>query len=50
MLLAFQIVVFSYQGVELLGMTAAEAKDRDNVLPQAINSVPWRVVCSTSAR
>jgi AAT family amino acid transporter/D-serine/D-alanine/glycine transporter len=43
-LLAFQIVVFSYQGVELIGMTAAETKDRDTVLPKAINSVPWRVV------
>lgn len=42
-LLAFQIVVFSYQGVELLGMTAAEAKDRENTLPKAVNSVPWRV-------
>ncbi|GCE37916.1 D-serine/D-alanine/glycine transporter [Rhodococcus wratislaviensis] len=42
-LLAFQIVVFSYQGVELIGMTAAEAKDRENVLPKAINSIPWRI-------
>lgn len=42
-LLAFQIVVFSYQGVELVGMTAAEAKDREKVLPKAINSVPWRI-------
>lgn len=42
-LFGFQLAVFSYQGVELLGMTAAEAKDRDKVLPKAINSVPWRV-------
>ncbi|MET8976758.1 amino acid permease [Streptomyces sp. NPDC004539] len=42
-LLAFQIVVFSYQGVELIGMTAAETKNRDTVLPKAINSIPWRV-------
>jgi amino acid transporter, AAT family len=42
-LLAFQIVVFSYQGVELIGMTASECKDRANVLPKAINSVPWRI-------
>ncbi|WP_394617183.1 amino acid permease [Lentzea sp. JNUCC 0626] len=42
-LLAFQIVVFSYQGVELIGMTAAETKDRERVLPRAINSVPWRI-------
>lgn len=43
-LLAFQIVVFAYVGVELLGMTAAEAKDRETVLPKAINSVPFRIV------
>lgn len=42
-LLAFQIVIFSYQGVELVGMTAAEAKDRETVLPKAINSIPWRI-------
>ncbi|MEU0835339.1 amino acid permease [Streptomyces sp. NPDC005969] len=42
-LLAFQIVVFSYQGVELIGMTAAETKDRESVIPKAINSVPWRI-------
>ncbi|WP_327320496.1 amino acid permease [Streptomyces sp. NBC_01235] len=42
-LLAFQIVVFSYQGVELIGMTAAETKDREKVLPKAINSIPWRI-------
>jgi amino acid transporter, AAT family len=42
-LLAFQIGAYSYQGVELVGMTAAEAKDRENVLPKAINSIPWRI-------
>lgn len=43
-LLAFQIVVFAYVGVELLGMTAAETKDREKVLPKAINSVPFRIM------
>mgnify|MGYP006350100961 FL=1 len=42
-LLAFQIVIFAYQGVELIGMTAAECRDRETVLPKAINSVPLRV-------
>ncbi|ANS31130.1 amino acid transporter [Rhodococcus opacus M213] len=42
-LLAFQIVVFSYQGVELIGMTAAETSNREKVLPKAINSIPWRI-------
>lgn len=43
-LLAFQIVIFAYQGVELLGMTAAECRDRETVLPKAINSVPLRIL------
>jgi AAT family amino acid transporter len=42
-LLSFQIVVFAYQGVELVGMTAAECRDREKVLPRAINSIPLRV-------
>lgn len=42
-LLATQMVIFAYQGVELLGMAAAETKDRETVLPKAINSVPLRV-------
>lgn len=36
-------MIFSYQGVELVGMTAAEAKNREVVLPKAINSIPWRI-------
>lgn len=42
-LLAVQMVVFAYQGVELIGMAAAECKDRETVLPKAINSIPMRV-------
>ncbi len=42
-LLAFQIAIFSYQGVELVGMAAAETQDRERVLPKAINSIPWRI-------
>lgn len=42
-LLAIQMVVFAYQGVELIGMAAAETKNREKVLPEAINSIPLRV-------
>jgi amino acid transporter, AAT family len=42
-LLAIQMVVFAYQGVELIGMAAAETKNRQTVLPKAINSIPVRV-------
>ncbi|MER5388271.1 amino acid permease [Saccharopolyspora sp. NPDC002686] len=43
-LLAIQIAVFSYQGSELVGMTAVETKDRERAIPKAINSVPLRIV------
>lgn len=42
-LMAIQMVVFAYQGVELIGMAAAECKDRERILPKAINSIPMRV-------
>nr|WP_092612232.1 amino acid permease [Raineyella antarctica] len=40
----FQIAVFAFVGIELVGTTAAEAKDPENVLPKAINSIPIRVL------
>lgn len=43
-LFAIQIAVFSYQGAELLGMTASETQNRRKVIPKAINSVPFRIV------
>ena len=41
---AFQIAVFSFVGTELLGTTAAEAKDPEVTLPKAINAIPVRIV------
>jgi amino acid transporter, AAT family len=49
-LLAFQIVVFAYQGVELVGMTAAEARDRATTLPRPSIASRGGSGCSTSAR
>ncbi|MGE8064971.1 amino acid permease [Pseudomonas sp. NPDC089569] len=40
----FQIAIFSFAGIELLGTTAAEAKDPYKTLPKAINAVPVRVL------
>ena len=37
--LTLQIVMFAYQGVELIGVTAGEAENPEKVLPHAINSV-----------
>lgn len=43
-LLAFQIVMFAFVGVEMVGQTASESKNPQKVLPQAINSVMWRIL------
>lgn len=40
----FQIAVFAFVGIELVGTTAAETKDPKNVLPRAINSIPIRII------
>lgn len=40
----FQIAVFAFVGIELLGTTAAETKDPEVTLPRAINSVPFRII------
>ena len=40
----FQIAVFAFVGVELVGTTAAEARDPRTTLPRAINSVPLRIL------
>jgi D-serine/D-alanine/glycine transporter len=40
----FQIAVFAFVGIELVGTTAAETKDPETVLPRAINSIPLRII------
>ncbi|MFC9554954.1 D-serine/D-alanine/glycine transporter [Rhodococcus sp. NPDC056960] len=40
----FQIATFAFVGIELVGTTAAEAKDPEKNLPRAINSIPVRVM------
>jgi D-serine/D-alanine/glycine transporter len=40
----FQIAIFAFVGIELVGTAAAEAKDPETSLPKAINSIPIRVV------
>lgn len=44
MLLSLQIVIFAYGGIEIIGITAGEAKDPSVAIPKAINSVPWRIL------
>ncbi|UBH12505.1 amino acid permease [Macrococcus armenti] len=43
-LLSFQMAIFSFVGIELIGVTAGEAQDPKKTLPRAINSVPIRIV------
>lgn len=44
MLMALQMVMFAYLGVEMIGLTAGEADNPSKSIPDAINSVFWRVV------
>ncbi|MEW1863757.1 amino acid permease [Streptomyces sp. NPDC088194] len=43
-LLTLQMVMFAYLAVELVGVTAGEARDPRRTLPKAINTLPWRIV------
>lgn len=43
-LAGFQIALFSFIGIELVGVTAAEAKNPEKTLPKAINSIPIRII------
>lgn len=40
----FQIAVFAFVGIELVGTTAAETADPERTLPKAINSIPIRII------
>ncbi len=40
----FQIAVFAFVGVELVGTTAAEAHNPIKTLPRAINAIPIRII------
>jgi len=41
---ALLIVIFSYGGSELIGLTLTETKDAEKVLPKVIKGVIWRIV------
>lgn len=40
----FVVAGFSFQGTELIGITAGETKDPKKSIPKAINSVFWRIL------
>lgn len=42
-LLSFQMVIFAFAGIELIGLTAGETANPLKSLPKAINSIPFRI-------
>ncbi|TQF73424.1 amino acid permease [Rhodococcus spelaei] len=42
-LMSLQVVMFAYVGVELVGVTAGEARDPKPTLRKAINTLPFRI-------
>lgn len=43
-LLSFQMVLFGFIGIEMVGMTASETNDPTHIIPKAINEIPMRVI------
>ncbi|AKA38799.1 amino acid permease [Yersinia ruckeri] len=41
---SFAVVMFAFGGIEIIGVTASEAKNPEKVLPKAINTVPVRIL------
>ncbi|QQZ08642.1 amino acid permease [Heyndrickxia vini] len=43
-LLSMQMVMFAYLGIEMLGVTAGEAKNPEKTISKAVNTVFWRIL------
>lgn len=43
-ILSFQMVVFAFTGIELVGLTAGETENPEVVIPKAINNIPLRII------
>jgi len=43
-ILSFQMVVFAFTGIELVGLTAGETENPQVVIPKAINNIPIRII------
>ena len=44
MIAAFILVLFAFGGTEIIGVAGSEAKDPDRAIPQAVNTVPARIL------
>ncbi|PHM46111.1 amino acid transporter [Xenorhabdus mauleonii] len=40
----FQIAIFSFTGIELVGTVTGETKEPEKILPKSINSIPIRII------
>ncbi|MFN3904942.1 MAG: amino acid permease [Acinetobacter junii] len=43
LVMAMAVIIFAFGGIELLGITAAEARDPDKTLPKAVNQIIYRI-------
>ncbi|KMJ43714.1 amino acid permease [Xenorhabdus khoisanae] len=41
---SFTVVMFAFGGIEVIGITASEAKNPEKSIPRAINAVPFRIL------
>lgn len=42
--MAMAVIIFAFGGIELFGITAAEARDPDKTLPKAVNQIIYRIL------
>ncbi|ENW80992.1 hypothetical protein F909_02283 [Acinetobacter sp. ANC 3929] len=44
LVMAMAVIIFAFGGIELFGITAAEAHDPDKTLPKAVNQIIYRIL------
>ncbi len=44
MVVSFPMVLFSFAGIEMIGLTVGETSDPQKNLKKAINCLPWRIL------
>ncbi|ENV07677.1 aromatic amino acid transporter AroP [Acinetobacter gyllenbergii] len=44
LVMAMAVIIFAFGGIELFGITAAEARDPDKTLPKAVNQIIYRIL------
>ncbi|MCH4245153.1 amino acid permease [Acinetobacter gerneri] len=44
LVMAMAVIMFSFGGIELVGLTAAEAKDPTTTIPKAVNQIVYRIL------